>query len=1003
MISSCRFPRSRHENKSLQGNKEPEQTGQPKQTFIAGAQNSCTKRARCNRFLHTQKIKPIETLSHVEQARISRKAIEKEVLAWVLGGEKKITSIAQADYLIRFYVKNDHHEVLSAVPKHLLAELVTADLVQKCRIHLPHIPRDLITEEIALASITHHASSYNSLPDRLKSKAFFYKCLELNPLVLEYLTDSVPEDEWGEIDFAAYIGRHCEVFLHIPKTCMTEELRRLAVTKHPEAVSSFDNSTPGYEALCLIALQIDGRVIKKIPKANITRIMAQTALQSSRCAAFIEIPSDLITSDDCLQAIEAGKIHRLLSYITWRDSEGKLKEFQKLLIMNQDLMVAFKNCRKSFPCFLEVLPENEVTEEICRQHLNNYPTELEGVPERWLIKHPEWCMVALKHDGGKYWQIPGVLKDLDFIKEAITCNPSVINSLPYDFHESHPELLEFALTRGIGFMSLPYRERTKERCLTAVKNNPQLITRRIPEGHVHAMPLESQAAFCFKSLPESAKRQLVVTGEVSSLERYQPLFNPNELLQPMNPLETNEYSPLLGKLACQLAVSQPFQFPNESIGLQLQNYLYHHIKTARENISKGQVLAFSGPQGGWQPYGGRTFLCDEGLSDMQPGRCRRIKILREGEDLNEFITEEAVHSFCADNSLSLNLRSEVPKVVGLRRLPVESLPAEMKEQCKSKLATLMIGGQPCYLLYVFETKNREYSQLAHQRDSENGCEKAECGILKTCFDLGRWSGCGVVHTSTIQAFHNFSRNRRELFLAPLFSELHEFPGVLSFWDTDATDQCDWGWTGLRDLGDIEFSPFIDSYRTSSDAYFSLPGYYQRAAFLNAFVENMVAALLINARLHKSDSGYHYRNADCVSTTAAFVVKCIDHYLQGFSGEGSTLKSFFRKTFSEDADKIYEQWRERAAREIVYWTAPQELDKDCYVCHISQRGRLPEEILPDAPVTFSNYPECFAKNGKYHLGITSSPFPLNTLIRGLAFAASHIAEFLQPDEPIDQSK
>ena len=99
------------------------------------------------------------------------------------------------------------------------------------------------------------------------------------------------------------------------------------------------------------------------------------------------------------------------------------------------------------------------------------------------------------------------------------------------------------------------------------------------------------------------------------------------------------------------------------------------------------------------------------------------------------------------------------------------------------------------------------------------CEQARRGLLRALHDIGVWSSMGAVHTSTIRLYHQFADRdaRPELLMHAFFHPDAGYPGTVHLWDTEATATSDWGWSGLRDLGDLEFYPFIRTYVEAADA------------------------------------------------------------------------------------------------------------------------------------------------------------------------------------------
>ena len=388
-------------------------------------------------------------------------------------------------------------------------------------------------------------------------------------------------------------------------------------------------------------------------------------------------------------------------------------------------------------------------------------------------------------------------------------------------------------------------------------------------------------------------------------------------------------------------------------------------------------------------YGGRALLVD---SPVGAG-CERYKFLRKGEPLTEFSREEAVHSFYHNAEFGCQLRSalisEVPKPGNIWLIAHEKIPEELLKTFRSELETMNINGQLFYVCYRFTTENRNYSTLAHQPEENGSTITAKQGLLKAAYDLGVWSSCGAVHTSTIKAFHNFNDNRKEVFLIGLLSAQFYFPGCLSFWKSKATDESDWGWSGLRDIGDMEFYPHIDAYTSASEAAFKVPGYAQRCSFLEGFVSNMVAAVFHYARLHCEDNDYHYKKDKAVDDVAGFIESAMNNYLSGLFGNSVEASVFFEN------NQVYKEWLSKTAREIIYWTAPQIPGADCISEHLRKKGQCASSVYSGCEGK-TYYVDMYEELDCESLGLRNSVFGLTWLVRGLGVVAGGIAERLQPE-------
>ena len=229
------------------------------------------------------------------------------------------------------------------------------------------------------------------------------------------------------------------------------------------------------------------------------------------------------------------------------------------------------------------------------------------------------------------------------------------------------------------------------------------------------------------------------------------------------------------------------------------------------------------------------------------------------------------------------------------------------------------------------------------------------------------------------------RNQRELFLCFMFNNSRSFPGALTGWDTRATDESDWAYSGLKDIGDMEFYPQITSYFHAGDADILLPaGYDQRVAFMSAFVENMITPVLHYARMHRDDTDYHYQNSEGRSKLGSFIDGAIGACLSGLLGEPVKTETYF------ESAQIFQWWLNDNTAEIALWTARQNLNTDCYARNLEQTGCYSAQVYPDQKETPYRYPEDFTSNNQDNLGCNHGQFGLTLLVRGLYQVAAVLA-------------
>jgi len=484
---------------------------------------------------------------------------------------------------------------------------------------------------------------------------------------------------------------------------------------------------------------------------------------------------------------------------------------------------------------------------------------------------------------------------------------------------------------------------------------------------------------------------------------------PQALLDPVQENHcTNRATWLPGEVAKKLMFCQPFRPRHAQLGAQLHQQMVEQGKELQRDIERGTLEVIT-PTGTWTQKGGRTLV-----QSQRDGGCLHMKFQRQGESLDSFAAEQAVQSFAQAHKEpgkrdTLVWHSEIPQPQGIQLVPLAALPVP-PEQFPDTLEIHYYQGHPYALAFQFTTRDDSYDTLAWQPDTpQGGCERARQGLLRAFHDLGVWSSLGAVHTSTIALYHHFyetGNSRPELLLSEFFKPGACYPGTLHLWNSRATDQSDWGDSGLRDLGDLEFYPFIRTYTTSVDAQAMIPDYGQRASFVNAIAQNMFGGLLHYMRLHRAtDPNYHYKNNKAVPELAQFIEQACDTFLDGLLGNSVRLKDLFAESLNGDST-VYPEWLALTAREIIYWSARQTQDGDGFAQHLNQDGRPCAELYPGHPWQNIRYGEGeqddYTEAAGESLGTENGKLPLFYLVRGLYVLAAGLADRLSESEqpPMD---
>ena len=594
--------------------------------------------------------------------------------------------------------------------------------------------------------------------------------------------------------------------------------------------------------------------------------------------------------------------------------------------------------------------------------------------------------------------------------------------VPSILQQSHPEWTA-DLWQGSRFMALGDQAGGLCRMLSApdpvavIQDNSAVLHGLGPWPPIAKIPpwallLEGH----WSKLPQEYKDKIWRNGGTEGLgeDFHVPPFciDPQALLDPVqNDHCTLRAAWIPGQVARKLLFCHHFRLRHQALGLALHQDIQDQVRQLEESI-RTQTLPLW-PMGGassgqgWTLRGGRTLVRTDAQGCDGQGCVLHAKFQRAGEPLASFAAEQVVQQFARDHA-EMGWHSEIPLPIGIFRVPLDELPAD-RQDFPDPLQVYKDKGQEYCLAFRFSTKDSDYDTLAWHPDQPGGdCSKARTGLLRAFHDLGLWSSLGAVHTSTIRLYHHFLEtegSRPELLLGNLFQPGQCYPGTLHLWNTRTIEQSDWGWSGLRDLGDLEFYPFITAYTGSVDARWMPHGYGQRASFVNGMAQNMLGGLLHYLCACRDQADYHYYNEAQITRLADFLEAACERYLGALLGEDIRLETVFPAG-------VYTQWRLLAAREMIYWTARQTLvpaeGKEGFAQHFNRDGRPSAELYPGHPrlerVHYGRGAD-FTEEAGENLGANNSKLPLLYLVRGLYMMAATVADRLarpvaDPEVPME---
>ena len=420
--------------------------------------------------------------------------------------------------------------------------------------------------------------------------------------------------------------------------------------------------------------------------------------------------------------------------------------------------------------------------------------------------------------------------------------------------------------------------------------------------------------------------------------------------------------------------------------------------------------------------GGRT------LQIAKNGKTYYFKFLRQGEDINEFIREKAMHEMLHESGFDQHLKSEIPECAGLYAHPYNS----KLEQFDDKLAihTDHQGNQRVYA-YCF-TASEDYVAYAYQitpEQPEDIYKSSDMGLRKAAYDIGFFARHGAMFDSILPVLHSTrGGSRRWMSLAGVYMDdtdgaaknYVKYPGLIMDWSGAATNRPDISKSGLRDLGDSLFINHITSEYDIFKEHRISPNYHfekvlKTIVFFSTLQDNLVAIFLLYGRLHQSDSQYHYHNREAVQKLEVFIEHVLDNFLRGYFNDSQICCQEIMAIGVEN----YQKWLKKTATEIIYWTAAQpdfvnnngELEEisafmgttefdhvnQCYVKQILNTGFIDQTLYPKVKISFqqSEIGKNFRITGEKFLGLYGCIFPLTSLLKGVPYLFSQLISRSSP--------
>ncbi|MBE8215906.1 MAG: hypothetical protein HAW62_06250 [Endozoicomonadaceae bacterium] len=296
----------------------------------------------------------------------------------------------------------------------------------------------------------------------------------------------------------------------------------------------------------------------------------------------------------------------------------------------------------------------------------------------------------------------------------------------------------------------------------------------------------------------------------------------------------------------------------------------HHIKED-DLLKNNQFIKIEG---------GRTLQLTE--SHKTTDLVDFYKIQRQDEPLKDFIREAKVYHFIHHNpSFKSKLKSKIPIESKILVMPISLFSENILNKMDDPIATKIVNDISFVTVHHYQAP-MQYYQYAHQFDkmSSNPFQSGESGILSAIFDIAALMSAGIIPSSTLPAFHD-RYNHPWIAIHARLSYKNALPGTFGAWNTDATERPDYGFTGLRDWGDIAFYSEIQNYfKIESDTQYLYPEpVMQRFSFMNAICKNILSGVLLRSRLRQVSSEYHYTKPACQQETSRFIHQLLTQFIE----------------------------------------------------------------------------------------------------------------------------
>ena len=934
------------------------------------------------------------------------------------------------DICLSVYMQREG-EMLSLVPGPLKNSFFTK-LIERHPWGLLDIPACERTFEHLLQACCANSELLDKLSDRERTAELVTEVFQRTGYGLAYI-----EEQQRSYDLCLRACKTNGMALeHVPQPLKNNELCRVALTMCGQAYRWLPEELSKSYQWQLLACQKDGAALKWIAKDLHDNDLLEAACRN-RWEALMFIDKDRITYQMCCLALVHCPIlayeyipdHHMDETMRWRICSTTydrglcervkpntanfytrlLQENPKASLLwipeedrtDEHYLLACQNSGSD----LKLVPEQYRTEQICFAACRNYGLALQWVPKQ--LRTEQLCLAACRNNGLALQWVPKQQRTDQICQ--VGCKKS-IQAYQYVAKEQ-VELEWFVEALHDDRCNNPSMLLTYAKRLLPAADFQSLLERSFLCTNNHKMTMLTHAQVSPAQKSELTEWML----EPSDWPTPEEGKN-SDLCEMASPLRFTLQNPELKHLArAAMKVAAHWLPPRYGAGQRLLDAIWQ-VRSSSSVVLPDHSEPLLQTRG--TIVSGRTLKIDQGTEALY------YKFQRKGESLNTLMQEGILHTVRERHpELFGQLHSKLPSATRFFRLYLDQLPEDLR-QFGDPLAIAKDESNRCYVHVYRYIAGAEYNVYAHHADHSqpsNPWHKGEQGLLTACHDIGQFVAMGLVPTSTLPAFHDSVSGRQWMALHALlgYTDRTVYPGTFGAWNSVATEHCDFGYGGFRDVGDFEAFGEIESFTKRVDARNSLQAaeLEQCLSLVNAVCENLIAVHLIRARLRQQGCDYHYQNPEALQQTKTFIEQSFLSFLKGLYSDcmqSDSDRSFLLARLELD-EPAYERWLARTAVEILYWTAKQPhparpdlppfADNDLtfshhngYALHLNRTGRLDPELYPDDKPEGRQtrlYPDHFQNLGKrLNLGRNNSVFPLTTLMRGLTRLCTGILTYDQ---------